>query len=344
MDISIILPVYNAEKWLDECLTSVYHQEFDGNYEISIFNDASTDNSMHILKNWKNKFESIGIDVILTNSQLKSAKGVGYARNRAIEKSKGEFLCFLDADDTVRIDRLQKQFVAGQSDRNAIIGSRFSRDPEGSTARYSRWANNIKDAELYTQIYTSHGPTVLMPTWFCHRDVYKNVGGFNEDGKGVPEDLIFFYQHLEQRGRLHKVDEDLLMYRYHSDATSFSVLEESIWRLRLTKLESDVLKYWDSFTIWSAGKQGRRFYRSLTSENRKKVRAFCDVDGKKIFKAKYTFEESLETPKPTVPIIHYTTAIPPLIICVKLDLTNGSFEANLRSLNLKEGVDYFHFG
>ena len=53
------------------------------------------------------------------------------------------------------------------------MGSRFHRDPVGSTERFTNWANNITQHQLITQIYTSHGPTVIMPTWFCHRNVFE---------------------------------------------------------------------------------------------------------------------------------------------------------------------------
>lgn len=53
-----------------------------------------------------------------------------------------------------------------------IIGSRFTRDPPDSTLRYTKWANELDESKLTLQVYTSHGPTVIMPTWFCHRAVF----------------------------------------------------------------------------------------------------------------------------------------------------------------------------
>lgn len=144
---------------------------------------------------------------------------------------------------------------------------------------------------------------------------------------------------------------------------------ETIWCLRVEALENRVLCGWSHFTIWNGGKQGRRLYRSLSQENQAKVAAFCDVDQKKIAQGAYTYEESKSTPKPQVPILHYSQASPPFVLCVKLvskktlschtsimslltslssftlpkGLTGGEFEKNLASLHLKEGVDYYHF-
>lgn len=127
-----------------------------------------------------------------------------------------------------------------------------------------------------------------------------------------------------------------------------------------------IKKPWSSgFTIWNAGKQGRKFYRDLSDDFKLNVRAFCDVDFGKVEKNYNYFDEIERKHKTTVPIIHFSKAIPPIIICVKLvkcfiqflsfltfnknfffcqqDLTHGNFENNLNILNLKEGKDYVLF-
>ncbi|XP_043106674.1 UDP-GlcNAc:betaGal beta-1,3-N-acetylglucosaminyltransferase-like protein 1 isoform X2 [Puntigrus tetrazona] len=216
--------------------------------------------------------------------------------------------------------RVRVQYEAAAANPNTIVGCRVCRVPEGSTERYTRWINSLDPEQLLTQVFTSHGPTVVMPTWFCSRDWFEEVGVFDEGGKGVPEDLLFFYQSLRRGGHVIRLDDCLLVYRYHEHAATHSVLEETIWSLRVDFLQERVLSRWESFSIWSAGKQGRRLYRSLSPGNQRKDR-----------------------PKPRIPVLHFTRASPPFIVCVKLDLTGGVLEANLRSLQLKEGVDYLHF-
>ncbi|GFS94931.1 UDP-GlcNAc:betaGal beta-1,3-N-acetylglucosaminyltransferase-like protein 1 [Nephila pilipes] len=322
IDVSIIMPMHNAQPWLQECLQSVEDQDFDGSLELSVFNDASSDQSSSILEHYSERLRKRGMKVTISFKDGEP-KGVGYAKNRAVEQSSGEYLCFFDADDCMARDRLKKQFEACVPDCNLIIGCRFHREPSDSTPRYTKWANNLSTSQLYTQIYTSFGPSIIMPTWFCHRSVYDRIGGFDERGKGIPEDLIFFYQHLRLGGQLQRLDEDLLLYRYHLSAATFSVSEDTIWQVRLKELEERVIKNWPKFTIWNAGKQGRKFYRSLTAENKLKVQAFCDVDVKKISKGIYIYEESEEYPKPRIPIIHFSRANPPFVICVKIDMTSG---------------------
>ncbi|XP_055971242.1 UDP-GlcNAc:betaGal beta-1,3-N-acetylglucosaminyltransferase-like protein 1 isoform X2 [Sorex fumeus] len=341
--VSVILPVHNAELWLDECLQSVWQQDFEGPMELSVFDDASQDKSMAIIEKWKVTLESSGILVIIGGHSAPSPRGVGYSKNQAIAQSSGSFLCFLDSDDVMMPQRVRLQYEAAVQHPTSIIGCQVRRDPPNSTERYTRWINELTPHQLLTQVFTSNGPTVIMPTWFCSRTWFSHVGPFDEGGRGVPEDLLLFYNHLRKGGGVFRVDRSLLLYRYHLSAATHSVLETTIWIHRVRFLEEQVLPHWKAFTIWNAGKQGRRLYRSLTAESRNKVATFCDVDENKIKKGFYCYEDSQERPKPRVPILHFRAARPPFVICVKLDLTGGAFEDNLKSLHLQEGLDFVHF-
>nr|XP_033817104.1 UDP-GlcNAc:betaGal beta-1,3-N-acetylglucosaminyltransferase-like protein 1 isoform X2 [Geotrypetes seraphini] len=340
---SIILPVYNAECWLDECLKSVLEQDFQRTIELSVYNDSSKDDSMAIIENWKVTLEENGIHVVVGGRDAPHPRGVGFAKNQAVLQSSGTYLCFLDSDDVMMPERVRLQYEAAIQHPKCIVGCQVRREPANSTERYTRWINNLTSEQLVMQVFTSHGPTVIMPTWFCSREWFCHIGKFDEGGEGVPEDLLFFYRHLQQGGEVLRVDQCLLQYRYHSEAATHSVLEETIWNHRVRFLQDKVLVHWISFTIWNAGKQGRKLYRSLLPSNQRKVVAFCDVDKNKIAKGFYTYEDSKERPKPKIPIQHFRDSQGPFIICVKLDLTAEDFEDNLKSLNLKEGIDYFHF-
>ncbi|XP_053767030.1 queuosine-tRNA galactosyltransferase isoform X1 [Desmodus rotundus] len=341
--VSVILPVHDAEPWLDECLRSVLQQDFEGPMELSVFNDASKDKSMAIVEKWKATLEGSGIRVVIGGHDSPSPRGVGYSKNQAIAQSSGSYLCFLDADDVMMPLRVRLQLEAAVQHPASIIGCQVRREPPNSTERYTRWINQLTSDQLLTQVFTSNGPTVIMPSWFCSRAWFSHVGPFDEGGQGVPEDLLFFYDHLRKGGGVVRVDQSLLLYRYHPSAATHSVLETTIWTHRVHFLEERALPHWATFTIWNAGRQGRRLYRSLTAKAQRKVVAFCDVDENKIKKGFYCYEDSKERPKPRVPILHFQAARPPFVICVKLDLTGGAFEDNLRSLHLQEGRDFLHF-
>ncbi|EEC03387.1 glycosyltransferase, putative, partial [Ixodes scapularis] len=337
---SIITPLYNGERWIDQCFDSVLAQNFGETLEISVYDDSSTDGSPQLLQSWKPKLEARGIRVCISSGASSDPpKGVGFAKNRAVRQSCGKYLCFLDIDDIMHPDRIQKQYEAATRSPPNIVGSRFHRLPEGSTERYSSWANLLGHEKLEVQVFTSHGPTVIMPTWFCSRQVFEAVGGFDERGKGIPEDLIFFYRHLDLGGRVVRVDCDLLTYRYHPQQTTFSISESTIWDVRMERLRRTVLVHWTSFTIWNAGKQGRRFYRSLDPENRRKGTGTCRQQVSPELRCSVCVTYMLFVGLFQVYFYEWDTLWHVLL----QDLTDGSFEANLASLNLKEGVDYIHF-
>ncbi|XP_026750001.1 UDP-GlcNAc:betaGal beta-1,3-N-acetylglucosaminyltransferase-like protein 1 [Galleria mellonella] len=343
-DISIIIPIHNGEKWINSCMKSISAQSIlktKLKIEIAVFNDGSNDGTKQLLDEWAKYFNSNGIKFILTNSP--TSRGVGAAKNGAVKSSVGTFLCFQDIDDIMHENRILLQWRAAYSNHNALIGSQISRIPASSTPRFVHWANTINSLQQKLQIYTSNGPTLLMPTWFCHRSIFEKVGGFDETGHGTPEDLIFFYKHLDLGGDVHRIDEKLVIYRYHEGATTFSIDQKKIKKIQLEQLEKCVFPHWERFTVWNAGKSGRKFVRSLSQTTRNKVIAFCDVDKKKIGKSVELYCPIKREVLKILPVVHFKDAKLPLLICVKLDLTNGEFEKNLRSLNLIEGIDYILF-
>lgn len=92
---SIIVPVYNVEKYLAKCLDSLINQTYT-NIEIICINDGSTDNSLHILKNYAQKDRRI----IVINQEN---QGVSAARNKGLEVATGDYVFFIDADDWINL-------------------------------------------------------------------------------------------------------------------------------------------------------------------------------------------------------------------------------------------------
>lgn len=91
--ISVILPVYNVEKYLKECLDSILAQTYT-NYELIVVNDGSTDNSLAIANEYKNKFERINII-------SQENKGLSEARNAGYNLITGKYTYFIDSDDFI---------------------------------------------------------------------------------------------------------------------------------------------------------------------------------------------------------------------------------------------------
>ncbi|GMR54189.1 hypothetical protein PMAYCL1PPCAC_24384 [Pristionchus mayeri] len=347
IDVSCVIPVKNGGVYLIECLDSLLNQSFNGSYEICVYDDGSTDETWDIIVKYVELFKAAGIELKAVRGM--TSGGVGFAKNRAASLAEGRFLCFCDADDVSDRHRLQLSFkscLSLKDPRCAFVGTQCIRLPAGSTERFVRWANEMTEEKLYEQIFTSHGPTLLTPTWFVARDLYERAGRFNEEHvKGYSEDLDFYYRAIDAGAILCKIASPLLIYRYHPGCETLSVSEKTIWTMRLAEAEKRKLCDWSNFTIWSAGKQGKLLYKCLSALSKAKVRAFCDVDERKIGRGIHEeYDEKERRVTARIPIVGIRNAHPPFIICVKQDLTGGDLERFIAEKKLREGVDYIHFG
>ena len=100
--VSVIVPVYNVEEYLEKCLESLVNQTLK-DIEIIVVNDGSPDNSQKIIDRYKEKYHNI-ISIEDINH------GQGYARNKGISLAKGKYIMFLDSDDTVELTILEKMY------------------------------------------------------------------------------------------------------------------------------------------------------------------------------------------------------------------------------------------
>lgn len=103
MEISIIMPVYNSEKYLSACLESVFHQSFQ-DFELICINDGSTDHSLDILNHYAEKYKD-KMNIISINNG-----GQANARNVGIDHARGTYVTFADSDDTLKESLLEKLY------------------------------------------------------------------------------------------------------------------------------------------------------------------------------------------------------------------------------------------
>lgn len=102
MEVSVIIPTYNRKAFLKEALVSVYNQTFK-DYEVIVYDDGSTDGTMEMIEHFKKYYP-------LTYIHSKVNRGPSFARNRAVEVSKGNFIAFLDSDDLWIKNKLYEQY------------------------------------------------------------------------------------------------------------------------------------------------------------------------------------------------------------------------------------------
>ena len=116
--ISIIIPVYNAEKNIEKCLDSIIKQTYS-NLEIICINDGSVDNSENLIKDIQKKDSR----VILFS---KKNSGVSDTRNYGIEQSTGEYIMFIDADDYIDTDYIEKMVELAEKEKCGLVISNYT--------------------------------------------------------------------------------------------------------------------------------------------------------------------------------------------------------------------------
>ncbi|MCI5552659.1 MAG: glycosyltransferase [Tenericutes bacterium] len=111
--ISVIVSVYNTEKYIEKCLDSLLNQTYS-NIEIVVINDCSTDGSLKILKKYAKKYDNM---ILIEN---KENKGLSYSRNVGLEKATGEYIGYIDSDDYVDSTYYEQMMKAIKKEKSEI--------------------------------------------------------------------------------------------------------------------------------------------------------------------------------------------------------------------------------
>lgn len=116
--ISIIIPVYNGEKYLEECLDSVIKQTYK-ELEIIVVNDGSTDKTGSIIDSYVKK------DIRIKQIALEKQKGVALARNAGIENAEGDYISFIDSDDVISNDFIENLFSEMDDETDVVCSGYY---------------------------------------------------------------------------------------------------------------------------------------------------------------------------------------------------------------------------
>ena len=204
--VSIIVPVYNVELYIEDCLNSLLNQTYS-NYEIILINDGSTDNSIEICS----KYNDQKIKIYNQNN-----KGVSIARNVGISLATGQYIMFVDADDMVSekyIENLIKSIeetntdmvVCGYTKEKAeLVNKKNSQEIKGeiinaNTMLENMMENNLQEGYLWNKI-------------FKKSIINDNSLEFKE-GVNVWEDLYFVIEYLSKSDKIFAINEKLYYYR-----------------------------------------------------------------------------------------------------------------------------------
>ena len=122
--ISLIVPVYNVEKYISKALDSVFNQTFNG-IEIICVDDCSTDGSLEVLKDYKEKAKSKSNITDFKIIELKENKGQGHARNLALTEATGDYVMYLDPDDWYELNAFEKAYNQIVKNNNDFVSFDF---------------------------------------------------------------------------------------------------------------------------------------------------------------------------------------------------------------------------
>lgn len=158
MKVSVIIPCYNAEKYIGESINSVLTQNYS-NFELIIVDDGSTDNSVNIVKSFDDKR-------IRLISQKNSGKP-SIPRNKGMKNASGELLCFLDADDLYLTDRLEKavNIFIKNPDISYVYGDQ-SRTDEDLTTKTPSCCRKHVDQNAFNRLFKQlYGNSYFINPW-----------------------------------------------------------------------------------------------------------------------------------------------------------------------------------
>jgi glycosyltransferase involved in cell wall biosynthesis len=175
--ISVIIPVFNQEKFIAQAIESVLSQNYNGRIEIIISDDGSTDESMSIAESYLPNV------IIIRKSENCKTQGVSGARNRGLQAATQDYICFLDSDDFYLPDHLIK--IYSLIENSSLFGFAFSRMLEiqniEDTIKYREWTQQKITKNDIINPVLSRNHIVHTNTLIFKREVFMNVGMFNED-------------------------------------------------------------------------------------------------------------------------------------------------------------------
>lgn len=230
--VSVIIPVYNAEKYLAETLESVTSQKYT-NWECVLVDDGSTDASMKIINQYTAKDDRI------KNCRQKNF-GASSARNRGFELSSGEYIHFLDADDVILPDYLEIMVAQSEmAEESTILYSNMLLGDHNNIRKTTKFGFPVSLGYdlTFDDIYRNYGKDIaFIPSCLLFpRKTINNIR-WNEE-LGPSEDWDYFLEVLNKDYIFRFISEPLIIYRNTPD--SFSTKYE-----RLHETNYKVLSYW----------------------------------------------------------------------------------------------------
>lgn len=210
--VSIVMPVHNGERYVKEAIDSCLDQTYR-NIEIIVVDDKSTDNTLKILQEYKERISII---------EVEKQNGLGNVINIGIRASKGEYIARMDADDVMAKDRIEKQveYLLENSDCVAVGGQIDIIDSNSNVTGHREYA--LTDEKIKRNMFIFQ--PFAHPAVLLRKSAVESVGLYPEDMWKV-EDVKFFFL-LSQKGLFANLSDTVIKYRVSFDTESQSKMVE----------------------------------------------------------------------------------------------------------------------
>ena len=210
--VSVVLPVYNAAKYLAQCMDSLLAQTFT-DFEILAFDDGSTDGSIEILKEFATHDSRV-------NFLLKDHCGYTPHLNEGIQIARGEFIARMDSDDICFPERFERQVeFLNQHPNVVVVGSSVELMDEYGDS-FARMIGPSSHSEIDARHLNGGGGTVPHPSVMMRRAAVLKVGSYQ--ARFEPAEDLDLWLRLAEIGELTNLKEPLLRYRIHAGMVSQS--------------------------------------------------------------------------------------------------------------------------
>lgn len=215
--ISVIVPVYNAEKFLKRCISSILAQTYP-NFELVLVDDGSTDQSLDILKKYVEKDSRV-------NLISQQNKGVSGARNTGLQAAKGEYFLYVDADDWIEEDMIERLVSIGmREDADIVMCDSDHAEEKTDAFKETKLATEIWDQDKQQLEFMKHQRLTGMLWNKLIRRSLAEGSHFNEK-TGYGEDAEFLWQILKKSTKMAVTN--MILYHHVLEQTSISHLSFS---------------------------------------------------------------------------------------------------------------------
>lgn len=225
--VSVIIPIFNAEKYLEKCIDSILTQEYS-NLEIIIINDGSMDNSERICKDYCEIDERI----MFLNQKN---QGVSYTRNQGILKSSGEFIVFIDADDYIEKEYIKNMVNRMNDEVDIVICNYNIVNKEGNVTGHNceDRSKMIPVLDLFKNYWENYHKGYINAPW---NKLYKKaiIDKYNIKFPvdiSMGEDGYFNIEYLKKCRKIYIYEEYLYNFRQHNSQTTKKLFKNHFYML-----------------------------------------------------------------------------------------------------------------